>query len=49
MIGDFNEDEYRVKFFERLAKDDFNILEQILKTTGVEIPPTHEHGSKAIC
>ena len=37
------------KFFERLANDNLNWLEQILKTTGVKMPPTHDHGSKPIC
>ena len=49
LTGDFNEDVYRGKFSERLAKDDLNMTEQILKTTGVKTPPTHECGSKAIC
>ena len=40
LVGDFNKDIYRGKFFERLAKDDLNISDQILKTTGVKIPPT---------
>ena len=48
LTGDFNEDIYRGKFSERVAKDDLNILEQILKTTSVEIPPTHNHGSNTI-
>jgi hypothetical protein len=49
LVGDFNEDIYEGKFSERLAKDDLNMSEQILKTTGVKIPPTHDRGSKAIC
>ena len=49
LTGDFNDDVYRGKFSERLAKDDLNMKEHILKTTGVKIPPTHDHGSKAIC
>ena len=47
--GDFNEDVYRGKFSEHLAEEDLNMTEQILKTTGSEIPPTHDRGSKAIC
>ena len=31
-----------------LAKDDLNMSEQILKTTGVKIPLTHDCGSKPI-
>ena len=49
LVGDSNKDIYRGKLFERLAKDDLGITEQILKTTGVKIPPTHDRGSKAIC
>ena len=49
LTGDFNEDVYRGKFSERLTKDDLSMTEQILKTTGVKIPPTHDRGSKAIC
>ena len=48
-MGDFNEDIYKGTFFDRLTKDDLNISEQILKTTGVKIPPTHDRGSKPIC
>ena len=49
LTGYFNGDVYIGKFSERLAKDDLNMKEHILKTTGVKIPPTHDHGSKAIC
>ena len=49
LVEDFNEDIYRGKVSERLAKDDLNISTQIRKTTGVEIPPTHDRGSKVIC
>ena len=48
LTGDFNEDVYRDKFSERLAKDDLNMMEHTLKTTGVKIPPTNDSGSKAI-
>ena len=45
----FNEDVYRSKFSERLAYDDLNMTDQILKINGIKIPPTHYRGSKAIC
>ena len=48
LTGDFNEDVYRGKFSDRLAKDDLNMTGLILKTTGVKIPPTHDCDSKAI-
>ena len=49
LAGYFNEDIYRNKFCKRLAKDDLNMTEQILKTSGSKIPPTHYGDSNAIC
>ena len=49
LTGDFNEDVYRCKFSERLAKDDLSMTEQILEITGITIPPKNDHGSKVIC
>ena len=48
LVKDFNEDIYKGKFSDRLVKDDLNMSEQILKTTGVNMPPTHDRGSKPI-
>ena len=48
LTRDFNEDVYRRKFSERLIKDDLKMTETIQKTTGVNISPTHDRGSKAI-
>ena len=48
LTEDFNEDVYRGKFSERMSKDDLNMSEKMLKTTGVEIPPIHDPGYKAI-
>ena len=39
----------KYKIAEQLADTDLNTMEQILKTTGIKIFPTHKHGSKAIC
>ena len=49
LVGDLNKNIYRGKFSERLAKDDLNMFDQVLKTTGVKLPPTHDHGSEVIC
>jgi hypothetical protein len=49
LAGDFNKDVYRGEFSERLAKDDPNMTEQIPKTTGIQIPPTHDRVSMAMC
>ena len=49
LVGDFNKDVHEGMFFDKLTKDDLNMSEQILKTTGVKIPPTHDRGSKLVC
>ena len=49
LTGDFNENVYQDSFSRRLAEDDINMTEQILKTTGKEIPPTHDRGKRPVC
>ena len=49
LTGDFSDDVYGGKVDGQSAGADMNMMEHILKTTGVELPPTHEHSSKAIC
>ena len=41
LTGDFSEDIYRGTFSKRLATDDLNMTDEIVKTTVVKIPPTH--------
>ena len=49
LVGAFNEDTHKGKVSDRLTKDDLNMSQQILKTTGFKIPPTHDRGSKPVC
>ena len=49
MVGDFNKDVCRGRPAERLAKEDINMDELVLRTTGMEIPGTHDRGSTALC
>ena len=49
LTGDFNQDVYKGELSKRLAEEDINMTEQVLKTTGEEIPPTHDRGRKAVC
>ena len=46
LARDFNDDVYRDKTSEQLADADLIITEQILKTTGIKLPPTHKNGPK---
>ena len=49
LTGDFNQDVYQDDFARRLAEEDVNMTEQFLKTTGKEIPPTHDRGRRSVC
>ena len=49
LVGDFNEDVYRGKLAKRLAEEDINMDELVLRATGMEIPATHDRGSRALC
>ena len=47
-MGNFNEHVYEGQICKRLAKDNLNMTEQCLTTTGLQIPPTHNSGSRPV-
>ena len=49
LAGDFNDDVYKGKLAERLRKDNVNMDKLVFRTTGKQIPPTHNRGSKPVC